>query len=100
MPFFIKPVARRLTKGVRDGYLTHTMGSLFQHADTMLGRREWLAGDEFSAADIMMSFPFEGFAARGNIELHKNIANFLKRIHARPAYQRALEKGGPYTLMR
>jgi glutathione S-transferase len=100
MPFFAKPIARKLTKGVRDAYLDHTMKGLFDYAEAMLGQSEWLAGDEFSAADIIMSFPFEGFAARGNIALYKNISAFLDRIHVRPAYQQAVEKGGSYGLVR
>ncbi len=100
MPFFAKPIARKLTKGVRDGYLDHTMKALFDYADATLGKTEWLAGDDFSAADIIMSFPFEGLASRGNIALYKNISAFLNRIHVRPAYQTAVEKGGPYALMR
>ncbi len=100
MPFFAKPIARRLTKGVRDAYLDHTMKGLFDYAEATLGDSEWLAGDEFSAADIIMSFPLESFAARGNIALYKNIAAFLDRIHARPAYQQAVDKGGPYGLIR
>ncbi len=98
MPFFARPVARRLTKGVRDLYLDHTMKALFDHVETELGRSEWLAGDEFSAADIMMSFPLE--AAQQRVEAaknRKNIASFVERIHTRPAYARALEKGGPYA---
>lgn len=98
MPFFARPIAKRLTKGVRDAYLDHTAKALFDYVDGELGRQEWLAGDEFTAADIIMSFPLEASqqridAAKGK----KNIAAFLKRIHARPAYARALEVGGPYV---
>lgn len=99
MPFFVKPIARRLTKAVRDGYLDHTAKALFDYLHTELGRSAWLAGDEFSAADIIMSFPLEGIAARGDISPYPRFAAFLKRIHARPAYQRALERGGPYALL-
>jgi glutathione S-transferase len=100
MPFFAKPIARKLTQGVRDAYLDHTMKGLFDYAEATLGDSQWLAGDAFSAADIIMSFPLEGFAARGNIASYKNIPAFLDRIHARPAYQRAVEKGGLYGLIR
>lgn len=100
MPFFVKPVARRLAKGLRDGYADQALNVHFEYAESVLGKSEWLAGGAFSAADIMMSFPFEGFAARGDLSGAKNIAGFLKRIHERPAYQRALEKGGPYSLLK
>ena len=97
MPFFVRPVARRLVKGVRDGYLDHTTKALFDYVDAELSARPWFAGDNFSAADIIMSFPLE--AAVHRIEPAKKskaIAAFLQRIHDRPAYARALDKGGPY----
>lgn len=98
MPFFARPVAKRLTRGVRDLYLNHTTKALFDYAESQLGRSDWLAGDEFTAADIIMSFPLE--AAHTRIDTANDrpkITAFLDRIHARPAYARALEKGGPYA---
>jgi glutathione S-transferase len=66
-----------------------------------LSKSEWFAGNEFTAADIQMSFPLEAAAARGGREQgHPKAMAFLERIHARPAYQRALEKGGPYSVGR
>ncbi len=100
MPFFAKRIARKLTKGVRDGYLTHTSKALFDYAEATLSKTAWLAGDEFTAADIIMSFPFEGFSRRGDIRAYPKIGAFLKRIHDRPAYARGIEKGGPYGLLK
>jgi glutathione S-transferase len=66
-----------------------------------LGKNEWFAGDAFSAADIQMSFPLEAAAARAGLDQgHPRAMAFLDRIHARPAYNRALEKGGPYSVGR
>lgn len=63
-----------------------------------LGSREWFAGSDFTAADVMMSFPLEAAAARGLLGSHyPAVADWLTRIHARPAYHRALAKGGPYA---
>jgi len=74
---------------------------LEQHLDWLeseLGARPWFAGDEFTAADIMMSFPLEAARSRGALdERHPNLLDWLERIHARPAYSRALQKGGPYA---
>ncbi|MBB5517908.1 glutathione S-transferase [Amphiplicatus metriothermophilus] len=98
MPFFARPVARRLANGVRAGYLDQTTQALFDHLDTELSRDEWLAGPDFTAADIMMSFPIE--AARGRVAAaqgRETLDRFVEKIHARPAYRRALEKGGPYA---
>ena len=97
MPFFAKPIARKLVKGVRDGYLDHTVKALFDYVDAELSSRSWLAGENFSAADIIMSFPLEAAVTRTPSAKNSTaIRNFLKRIHDRPAYARALEKGGPY----
>ena len=76
------------------------MKALFGYLEAELGKAEWLAGDALTGADVMMSFPMEGLSMRGDISAYPNIDGFLKRIHARPAYKRALERGGPYALMR
>ena len=48
----------------------------------------------------MMSFPLEAAASRGGLDArYPKTTEFLARIHARPAYRRALERGGPYALM-
>jgi len=62
-----------------------------------LAAAQWFAGEEFSAADIMMSFPLEVARTRGGLDATRpKLIDFLRRIHVRPAYRRALEKGGPY----
>jgi glutathione S-transferase len=72
-----------------------------QHLDWLeeeLATRDWFAGDEFTAADVMMSFPLEAARHRAGLgEDHPNLADWLERIHARPAYAEALKKGGPYA---
>lgn len=79
-------------------------GQIALHLDYLekeLGDQPWFAGAEFSAADIMMSFPLEAAAARGGLNASRpNLMSFLARIHARPAYQRALSRGGPYAFAR
>jgi len=74
---------------------------LGQHLDwleTELASRDWFAGDEFTAADIMMSFPLEASRARGGLDASRpHLTDWLERIHARPAYAAALAQGGPYT---
>lgn len=98
MPFFAKPIAKRLTQGVRDAYLNHTTKALFDHLDAELGKSDWLAGPDFTAADIIMSFPVEAALQRLDaVKNAKNLKAYVDRLHARPAYRRALEKGGPYA---
>ncbi len=66
--------------------------------DRELGERDWFAGDRFSAADVMMSFPLEAARSRAGLDArYPNILAWLGRIHERPAYRRALEVGGPYA---
>jgi glutathione S-transferase len=65
---------------------------------TELSGRDWFAGDQFTAADIMMSFPLEASRHRGGLnESRPDLIDWLERIHARPAYGAALQKGGPYA---
>jgi glutathione S-transferase len=63
-----------------------------------LARHGWFAGESMTAADIMMSFALEAAAHRGGLNLSRphSIA-WLTKIHARPAYQRALAAGGHYA---
>jgi len=66
--------------------------------ETELATRDWFAGEEFTAADIMMSFPLEAARSRAGLDASRpNLTDWLERIHARPAYAAALAKGGPYA---
>ena len=68
------------------------------HVEAHLASRPWFAGDTMTAADIMMSFPLEAARSRGGLDQSRpaTIA-WLDKVHARPAYQTALAKGGPYA---
>ena len=69
--------------------------------ETELADRAWFAGDDFTAADIMMSFPLEASRPRGGLdESRPNLVDWLERIHARPAYGEALARGGDYAFAR
>jgi len=100
MPFFVKPVARGIVAKVKSGFLDPNTKTHLDFMESEIGQTGWFAGDQFSAADIQMSFPVEAAQARGALVDRKNLMNFLERIHARPAFQRALTRGGPYELMR
>ncbi|MBC7987126.1 MAG: glutathione S-transferase [Sphingomonadaceae bacterium] len=66
--------------------------------ESELASRDWFAGEDFTAADVMMSFPLEAARARAGLdERYPHILDWLERIHARPAYQAALTRGGPYA---
>ncbi|KQU62444.1 glutathione S-transferase [Sphingomonas sp. Leaf339] len=68
------------------------------YVESELAQRPWFAGDEMTAADIMMSFPLEAARSRGGLdESRPATMAWLERIHARPAYQAGLKAGGPYA---
>ena len=97
MPFFAKPIARAIAAKVNDSFIGPNLARQFDFMEAELGRSAWFAGDDFSAADIQMSFPVEAAAQGGGLGGGRpRLAQWLQRIHARPAYRRALERGGPY----
>ena len=101
MPFFVKPIARGIAQRAKAMMVTPNLERLLTFIESELATREWFAGPAFSAADIQMSFPLEAAASRGGLdEKRAKSWAWLQKIHARPAYQRALEKGGKYELLR
>ncbi|MBV8467644.1 MAG: glutathione S-transferase [Burkholderiales bacterium] len=99
LPFFVKPVARGIVSKVHQSYLDPNVKTHLDFVEAELGKTGWFAGDDFSAADIQMSFPLEAAMARVKSGGRPVLAAFLERIHARPAYQAALKRGGPYEIL-
>jgi glutathione S-transferase len=100
MPFFVKPIARSIADKVLSGFVQPNIDAQLKFVESELASRPWFAGAEFSAADVQMSFAAEAWAARsGGMQRYPKLREFLDRIHARPAYKKALERGGPYDLM-
>ncbi|NVE00732.1 glutathione S-transferase family protein [Massilia sp. BJB1822] len=100
-PFFVRPIAKAIAGKVKKSYILPQIRQHLDYLEGELAGSEWFAGSAFSAADIQMSFPLEAATARGGLDgARPRLAAFLQRIHARPAYQRALERGGPYELLR
>ena len=101
MPFFAKPIAKAIADKVMKGFVQPNIASQLAFMEAELATRPWFAGNSFTAADIMMSFPLEAAASRGGLdERYPKLSDFVSRIHARPAYQRALERGGPFSLLK
>lgn len=99
VPFFIKPVAKGIAAKVQKTFVNPQIALHLDYLEGELGKHAWFGGDAFSAADIQMSFPLEGAAARAGLDASRpNLWRFLERIHARDAYKRALERGGEYAL--
>jgi glutathione S-transferase len=100
VPFFIKPIAKAIAGKAKTSFVLPQITSHMNYLEAELGKSPWFAGQDFTAADVQMSFPLEAAAARGGaVARQARITDFLQRIHARPAYQRALNKGGPYALL-
>ena len=98
MPFFARPIARKISRQMLDRLVLPNLKRQLDFMEAELARSEWFAGAEFSAADIQMSFPLEAAAQRAGLDKSRpHLVDFLKRIHERPAYRKALERGGPYS---
>ncbi len=98
MPFFVRPIAKAITGKVREGFIDPNMDRHFDFVNASLEARDFFAGDTLTGADIMMSFPVEAGASRANALMGRPaLRAWLDRIHARPAYGRALEAGGAYS---
>jgi glutathione S-transferase len=101
MPFFAKPIAKGIAQKVKSSYINPQIVQHLSFMENELAQRPWFAGKEFTAADIQVSFVLEAASARGGLdEKYPKLAAFLKKIHARPAYKKALERGGKYELIK
>ena len=96
-PFFAKPILKAAVKAVNERLLGPQLETHLDPWDRSLAATGWFAGADFSAADVMMSFPLEAAGSRLGFGLRSNIPAFLARIHARLAYKAALSRGGPYA---
>jgi glutathione S-transferase len=100
MPFFVRPIAKGIVAKVRNGYLDANVKRNLEFMESTLKQSPWFCGDEFTAADVQMSFAVEAASVRTDLQDgYLKLAAYLERIKARPAYSRALEKGGPYELL-
>jgi glutathione S-transferase len=100
-PFFVRPIARAIANKVKDSFVLPQIRQHLAFLEGELASRDWFAGGEFSAADIQISFPLEAAAARAGLDAkYPKLSAFLERIHARPAYRRALERGGKYDFVK
>jgi glutathione S-transferase len=92
-------VARGIARRVEAAFTKPQLAAHLDHIEAALAAHAWFAGDEFTAADIQMSFPLEVAARRAGLDATRPRASaFLERIHAREAYRRALRRGGAYAL--
>jgi len=98
VPFFLRPVTKAIADQVDRAFTGPQLELHLGFVEGELAKSTWFVGDELTAADIQMSFPLETGADRGAASGdHPRIRRFVERVHARPAYRRALERGGPYA---
>ena len=101
MPFFVKPVVRAVSGKAKSSFIMPQITTHLAYLEAELGKAKWFVNDDFSAADVQLSFPIEAAAARGGLDASRpRLMDYLKRIHGRPAYKKAVERGGEYELMR
>lgn len=98
-PLVVRPVARAIAGRTKSAFVLPQIRSHLDYLESELAHRDWFAGDAFTIADIQMSFPIEAAVARGGLDASRpRLMAWLARVHERPAYRRALEKGGPFRL--
>ncbi|MEH1937571.1 MAG: glutathione S-transferase [Nostoc sp.] len=102
LPLVMRTVLNNFGAGdssVVSGFVAPQIKLHFDYIEGELRKSTWFAGEEFTAADIQMSFPLEVVATlREQVESRPKLKEFVERIHARPAYKRALERGGTYNV--
>ncbi len=100
MPFFVKPIAKAISGKAKSSFIEPQIRQHLDYLEGELAKSSWFAGEEFTGADIQLSFPLEAAAARGGLDQSRpRLMDFLRRIHARPAYRRAIESGGEYAIL-
>ena len=98
-PLLVKLVLGRvpLLGGMAQKRIQPMIDVHLDYVEAELAKRPWFAGDELTAADVMMSFPLEAARSRGGLDASRpRTIAWLEKVHARAAYQRALTVGGPY----
>jgi len=97
VPFFIKPVTKAIAAKAMDGYAGPNIKLNLDYLEATLQDSAWFCGNEMTGADIMLSFPIEAAATRARLASdYPALMAFHQRIRVLPAYQRGIEKGGPY----
>lgn len=97
MPFFVRPVAKGIADQVMKSFISPNVENSLRFIEDHLSKNMWFAGENMSASDFQMIFPLEAAMTRSGIASKLPAINaWVKKVHALPAYQNALKKGGPY----
>jgi glutathione S-transferase len=92
-PFFVRPILRMAVRKVNEVFTDPELQAHGDWIERALTEQPWFAGEEITAADVQMSYPVEALLARSRAPGPQTVA-WMEKIRARPAYQRALAKGG------
>ena len=98
VPALLRPIVRSLAARAQASFIDPQLQTHIAWWESELTRYPWFAGEEFTAADIQMSFPLQAAAARSGMAMGEKVRGFLERIHLRSAYQRALAAGAEFRL--
>jgi glutathione S-transferase len=95
-PVLVRPIAKAIAGKIDGGFVMPNLNRHIAFVDGELAKSTFFAGDDLTAADIQMYYPMEGIAARADAPAR--VTAWLQRVRERPAYQRALERGGPWSV--
>jgi len=98
-PFLVRPIAKLIASTVSSRFLDANIANHLAFLGDHLTKHAYFAGDAFSAADVQMSFPIEGAVARSGAPVSPKITEWLAKIQARPAYRKAIGRGGAYSVL-
>lgn len=100
VPFFIRPLTKVVAEQIGKAYLDPSLKLQLENMERELAKSTWFAGEELTGADFQMLYPCQAAVARSEVasQLPK-VQAFVERAEARPAYQRALAKGGKYEFV-
>jgi glutathione S-transferase len=98
VPFFVRPIVKKIAQAAMTSFIEPQLRKHLDYMEAEVAKTGWFAGSDLTAADIQMSFPLEAAASRAGLDRSRpHLTAFLEKIHARPAYRRALAKGGEYA---
>ncbi|MEM6532943.1 MAG: glutathione S-transferase [Myxococcota bacterium] len=100
LPFFAKPIAKGIVKKVDENFMSGELSSNTRLIEQMLDGRDWICGEHFTVADIMLGFPVQVLLMRGrqSESATRNIRAYVDRLKARDGYQAAIRRAGADAL--
>ena len=98
VPFGLRTLGKVLGQGVEKAYLNRQLETHARFLESSLEKHRWFAGDHLSMADVQMSFPVFALLERGGIDNLPRLQNWKKNVEMRPAWQRAIQQGGPFEI--